>query len=65
MTLVCGKVGKRALIASTQGALEPLDAALHADSTLALLREPQKKSKKWKFTPDWRKLTSLAAAGCR
>jgi hypothetical protein len=45
MTLVCGKVGKRALIASTQGALEPLDAALHADSTLALLREPQKRAK--------------------
>jgi hypothetical protein len=45
MTLVCDKVGKRALIASTQGALEPLDAALHADSTLALLREPQKRAK--------------------
>jgi hypothetical protein len=46
MTLVCGEVGKCALIASTQGPLEPLDAALHADSTLALLCEPQKKEQK-------------------
>jgi hypothetical protein len=36
MTLVCGKVGKRALMPSPLGAMKALDAALHADRKLTL-----------------------------